>query len=203
MPPENKCDTCLSWCGHVSENTRRIMGLCILFFLPPTTTSPSPPPFPPVFTQSAAAMDTGPPKTDQELMDGLSFGDVQRFRQHTYGHEYVRSNPLKFIDNSWIDIGALRHFLETSSTTPAPLGQHIKRNFDAPDASRSLQIIKTEPSTLPLPPIRTRILTKNNKEVIELLDSDSEPEPESPTASGMSNLPSSPAAYSEHCASFR
>ncbi|KAJ7231492.1 hypothetical protein C8J57DRAFT_1730109 [Mycena rebaudengoi] len=154
------------------------MGLCILFFLPPTT-SPSPPPFPPVFTPSAAAMDTGPPKTDQELMDGLSFGDVQRFRQHTYGHEYVRANPLKFIDNSWIDIGALRHFLETSSTTPAPLGQHIKRNFDAPDASRSLQIIK-----LSLPLSRYRLFAP--------------PEPESPTASSMSNLPSSPTAYSEH-----
>jgi hypothetical protein len=41
-------------------------------------------------------MDTGPPKTDQELMDGLSFGDVQGFRQHV-GKKLSNGKKARFI----------------------------------------------------------------------------------------------------------
>ncbi|KAJ7019065.1 hypothetical protein C8F04DRAFT_1276706 [Mycena alexandri] len=135
------------------------------------------------------------PQSDHALINSLSFGDVQRFRQHTYGDDHVRADPLKFIDNSWIDVEALRHFLAKPSEVPAPL-RPIKREYHAPDVSRSLQPLKTEPINLLLPSIRTRTLTENDQEVIELLDSDSEPEM-GDDFPGMSNIATSPTAYSE------
>ncbi|KAJ6555921.1 hypothetical protein B0H19DRAFT_1292773 [Mycena capillaripes] len=144
-----------------------------------------------------------PPTRNQEVIDSLSIGDVRRFRNHIW-----RQNPLKFIDNSWIDVAALRHFLvapvlerDVTVISSSPLTQRpIKRESDASNAPGLHLGIKSEPSSVALP-VRMRTLTENDRTVIELLDSDSEPDsPAATTIEGFDASSSIPTSPNEHSA---
>ncbi|KAJ7144653.1 hypothetical protein C8R44DRAFT_974048 [Mycena epipterygia] len=102
---------------------------------------------------------------------------------------YIRANPHLFLDTAWINIPALRAFLEArdrgasgrdaiviSSSSPAPSGSpapliRVKSEFGASGASNASLIpptMKLEAVSV-MPAIRTRAFTEGNREVIELL----------------------------------
>ncbi|KAJ7130976.1 hypothetical protein C8R46DRAFT_1235973 [Mycena filopes] len=114
-------------------------------------------------------------QADIELIDGLSSRVLREFRDYMFTPAFVHSNPLQFLDTSWIQIPALRSFLQgrdknlaSESGGAAFITARVKREPDASDAP----LMDLSPKLEPLQAselVRTRIHLDG---AIEILDSD-------------------------------
>ncbi|KAJ6587438.1 hypothetical protein DFH09DRAFT_1427476 [Mycena vulgaris] len=115
--------------------------------------------------------------TDNALIDGLPTRVVIAFRNSIYQSEYVASNASMFLDNDWINMDQLKHFLarpDTDSHSSDTLQTRVKLESDA--STRLFAAERQVPSSVNAK-IKTRTLKEGNKEVLEILsDSDSEVE---------------------------
>ncbi|KAJ7438260.1 hypothetical protein B0H11DRAFT_2293918 [Mycena galericulata] len=175
------------------------------FFLPPSTCSrPAP-----LALHNVSGMSTSHSPADDELIDGLTNRVIKQFRDHMYSGSYISENPHLFLDNAWIDVVALRRFLEkrghgdsahdmivVSSSSPGPSEplNYVKREFNASNTLLVGLGVKTEPPPASVPP-RTRTVRENDRDVIVLSDSDSEPEPPVPVVDESMSVPTSPGSY--------
>ncbi|KAJ6605219.1 hypothetical protein DFH09DRAFT_1353754 [Mycena vulgaris] len=114
---------------------------------------------------------------DNALIDGLPTRVVIAFRNSIYRSEYVASNASMFLDNDWINMDQLKHFLARPDTDSHPsdaLQTRVKLESDA--STRLFAAERQAPSSINAK-IKTRTLKEGNKEVLEILsDSDSEVE---------------------------
>ncbi|KAJ6514138.1 hypothetical protein DFH09DRAFT_1374065 [Mycena vulgaris] len=114
---------------------------------------------------------------DSALIDGLPTRVVIAFRNSIYRSEYVASNASMFLDNDWINMDQLKHFLARPDTDSHPsdaLQTRVKLEFDA--STRLFAAERQAPPSVNAK-IKTRTLKEGNKEVLEILsDSDSEVE---------------------------
>ncbi|KAJ6518461.1 hypothetical protein DFH09DRAFT_1331945 [Mycena vulgaris] len=119
---------------------------------------------------------------DNALIDGLPTRVVKNTyrvpkRDAIYRSEYVASNASMFLDNDWINMDQLKHFLARPDTDSHPsdaLQTRVKLESDA--STRLFAAERQAPSSVNAK-IKTRTLKEGNKEVLEILpDSDSEVE---------------------------
>ncbi|KAJ6597850.1 hypothetical protein B0H10DRAFT_2231979 [Mycena sp. CBHHK59/15] len=103
---------------------------------------------------------------------------------------YIRANPHRFLDAAWINVPALRAFLEARdrgiAAMPNATPSRVKSEFGASDASNVSPIplsMKIESISV-IPPIRTRAFTEGNREVIELLSDSDDDDIGAPDISG-------------------
>ncbi|KAJ6607624.1 hypothetical protein B0H10DRAFT_2227630 [Mycena sp. CBHHK59/15] len=115
--------------------------------------------------------------TDNELIDGLPTRVVIAFRNSIYQSEYVASNASMFLDNDWINMDQLKHFLARPDTDSHPSDALQTRVKLESDASTHLFAAERQAPSSVNAKIKTRTLKEGNKEVLEILsDSDSEVE---------------------------
>ncbi|KAJ6616934.1 hypothetical protein B0H10DRAFT_2387657 [Mycena sp. CBHHK59/15] len=101
---------------------------------------------------------------------------------------YIAANAAKFLDHEWVDMAALREFLQqqaqnsttgASTTRASTITDTIRIKIEATPSSA----VKAEPQIACVPPasaeIKMRTLNDGGREIFELL-SDSEPETDQP-----------------------
>ncbi|KAJ6631655.1 hypothetical protein B0H10DRAFT_1938485 [Mycena sp. CBHHK59/15] len=139
-----------------------------LSFLPPPPALP-----PPAKThRTNVAMRSA---ADNELIDGLPTRVVIAFRNSIYQSEYVASNASMFLDNDWINMDQLKHFLARPDTDSHPSDALQTRDKLESDASTHLFAAERQAPSSVNAKIKTRTLKEGNKEVLEILsDWDSE-----------------------------
>ncbi|KAJ7206863.1 hypothetical protein GGX14DRAFT_396796 [Mycena pura] len=134
---------------------------------------PAPVPHPAPARRDAPAPAPHMPATgsaeDQDLVDGLPGKTMLAFRSFAYSSAFIAQNPAFFLDDAWIDVPALRKWLQSDANTQAP-------------SSAPLVRVKTEREATPpsrgmpeqAPRLRIHTDTETGREQIEILSSDEE-----------------------------
>ncbi|KAJ7782537.1 hypothetical protein DFH07DRAFT_1010922 [Mycena maculata] len=134
---------------------------------------------------------------DQEYIDSVSTRVVMDFRSSIYQEAYITANAHVFLDHDWIDIDALRRFVQRArDPLPSDLSTPSSLSSPAPvkiEDDASTTCLSTAPTSTS---VKTRALKEGDREVLEILsDSDSDSD-EFPAAIGTdfadsSSLPAS------------
>ncbi|KAJ7270000.1 hypothetical protein B0H12DRAFT_1310429 [Mycena haematopus] len=138
----------------------------------------------------AAGMGTGSKHTldDQEYLDSLSARVLMEFRNYVFSPTYIALNAVKFLDHEWIDIRALRDFLQQPARNVTPDTSRQSRvkieatPFLVPPPGPPF-VVKSEPQSVDAlagalrtsADVKMRALNEGGRQIFELL-SDSEPE---------------------------
>ncbi|KAF8908580.1 hypothetical protein CPB84DRAFT_1744207 [Gymnopilus junonius] len=126
---------------------------------------------------------------DTSFIHSIPSGTLEEFRAAMYRDSYIRNNPAKFLDTAWVDIDELKNFLHSQKNASLTL----KRDLNETDVIKEARIdtssaldaiIKPEPTDVTLPSACTtpasrptyQTITENGKEVLEILESDSDGE---------------------------
>ncbi|KAJ7469936.1 hypothetical protein B0H11DRAFT_2042902 [Mycena galericulata] len=120
---------------------------------------------------------------DQQFIDGLSTRVIMDFRSSVYQPAYIAAHANIFINHEWIDIDALRLFVErapqpelSSPPSGSPIGR-VKLEHDA-----STTRLSSAGSISAHPIVKTRTLEEGGREVLEILSDSESDESDRPTA---------------------
>ncbi|KAJ7577133.1 hypothetical protein C8J56DRAFT_1061281 [Mycena floridula] len=111
---------------------------------------------------------------DQQFLDDIPSRHILAFRNYSFPAAFIQANPALFLDNNWICITRLRHFLLDAMPEASTTSQQPPKRVEASSSSassapnikvervdHSLPKIKREPVTsdLPLAPsiVKTRV----------------------------------------------
>ncbi|KAJ6608403.1 hypothetical protein B0H10DRAFT_1955479 [Mycena sp. CBHHK59/15] len=141
----------------------------------------------------ATEVDAGSKHTpaDREYLDSLSTRLLMEFWNYVFSPTYIALNAAKFLDHEWVDMGALRDFLQQparnftpdESTTCQSVSDSVRIKIEATPFLAPVPgppiLVKAEPQFASVPrasaDVKMRALKEGGREVFELL-SDSEPE---------------------------